>query len=127
MGGRVIGIADEALGAFRLRGAAADGSGIGHHVLHFRPGAVARFHGQESGLRQFDAHLIGVMRCNTGRAEFLQQYGFQIHQLHKGTTDIKQGIARADPLAFFMHHFDLERGAARRRDRLQPIKHQPRR
>ena len=124
---RVIGIADEALGAFCLRGAAADGSGIGHHVLHFRPGAVARFHRQESRLRQFNAHLIGVMRRNTGRAEFLQQHGFQIHQLHKGTADIKQRIARADPLAFFMHHFNLESGAARRRDGTQPIQHQPRR
>ena len=124
---RVIGIADKALGSFSLRGAAADGSGIGHHVLHFRPGAVACLHGQESGLRQFNAHLIGVMRRHTCRAELLQQHGFQIHQLHKGTADIKQGIACADPLAFFMHHFNLKRGATRRRDRIQPIQHQPRR
>ena len=73
MRSRVIGIAYKALGAFCLRGAAANRCGIGHHVLHFRPGAVARFHGEESGLRQFDTHLIGVMGRNTGRAEFLQQ------------------------------------------------------
>ena len=127
MGGRVIGIADKALGPFSLRGAAADGSGIGHHILHFRARAVARFHRQKCGLRQFNAHLIGVMRRNTGRTQLLQQHGFQIHQLHKGTADIKQGIARADPLAFFMHHFNLERGAARRRHGTQPIQHQPRR
>ena len=125
MRGRVIGIADKALGPFRLRGPATDGCGIGHHVLHFRPGAVARFHRQKRGLRQFDTHLIGVMRRNTGRAELLQQHGFQIHQLHKGPADIKQGIARADPLAFFMHHFNVKFSRARRRHGAQPIQHQP--
>ena len=126
MGGGVIGIADEALGAFCLRCLAANGSRIGHHVLHFSARAVARFHGQKGSLWQFNTHLIGVMRRHTCRAELLEQHGFQIHQLHERSSDIQQRIASADPLPFFMHHFDLKRGSTRSRDRAQPIQHQPR-
>ena len=74
----IVGVADETLGPFPPRRLAADRGGVGHHVLHLRTRAVPRVHGEERDMRQRQAHLIGVVRGDTGGAELLQQDGFKV-------------------------------------------------
>ena len=98
--GAVVGVADEALGAFALRRVAADRGSVGHHVLHLGAGAVARLHRQERDVRQGEAHLVGVVRGDRGRADLLQQDCFEIGQLHQAAADVGERLAGADPVAF---------------------------
>ena len=122
----VIGVADEAFGALGLGGAGADGGGVGHDLLHFRAGAVARIHGQEGGVRQGDAHLEGVVCGDAGGADFLQEDGFQVGQGLEAAGDVDQRLAGADPGAFGVHQLDVEFLAARLGDRFQPFDHERR-
>ena len=86
------------LRAFALRRVAADGGGVGHHVLHLGAGAVARLHRQERDVRQRQAHLVGVVRGDPGRADLLQQDRFQVGQLHQAAGDVGERLAGADPV-----------------------------
>ena len=71
MRGAIVCVADETPSTLLHGGCTADRGGVGHHFLHFRPGAVARVHRQERHPRQREAHLIGVMRRDAGGADFL--------------------------------------------------------
>ena len=122
--GHVVGVADEALGAFALRGVAADRCSVGHHVLHLGAGAVAGFHGQEGYVREGEAHLVGVVRGDGGRADLLQQDCFQVGQLYQAAADVGQRFAGTGPGAFLEHQVDVEAGAAGGCGGLQPLHHQ---
>ena len=75
------GVADETLGAdlgFRRLGA--HGGRIGHDFRHFGTGAMARVHGHELDVGQFNAHGEGVVGGDAGGAELLQVKRLQIDQ-----------------------------------------------
>ena len=115
------------VGPFPLGRVPADAGRVGHHVLHLEAGAVPRIHGQEPRLRQFEAHLIGVVRSDAGRADLLEEQGLQIRELAEGPGKVEDGVAGADPGAFRVHDLDVEGGPARGRHGLHPFHHQARR
>ena len=125
--GAVVGVADEALGALALGRRAADRGGVGHHVLHLGAGAVTRLHREEGNARQRQAHLIGVVRGDAGRADLLQQDCFQVRQMQRCCRSDRRSARRRRPSRLPVDQVDFELGAARSAPPLQPVQHQPRR
>ena len=127
VGGGVVGVADEPCRAFVPGDGAADRGGVGHHLLHLGPGAVARVHGEEAGFGQGDAHLERVVRGHAGRADFLQHDRFEVGERDQAAGDVDDRLAGADPGAFGVAQVELEFLSALVGDRLQPFQHQARR
>ena len=123
--GAVIGVADEAGRPLALRRPAADGGGIGHHLLHLRPRAVPRLHRQEGDRGQRQAHLVGVVRGHAGRADLLQEDRLQVRQQGEAAGDVDQRLAGAGPASLRVGHIDIEGGAALGGHPRQPVQHQP--
>ncbi len=120
----VIGVADEALGTFLLRRRTADRRAIGHHILHFRAGAVPCIHGEEGDAGQRQAHLIGVVRRHAGRSDLLQHDRLEIREQGETAADINQRLPRTGPATFGMSHIDFEAGAAGGGHFVDPVQHQ---
>ena len=125
--GEVRAGAGEAAGALAPGRVAADAGGVAHHALHLGAGAVPGLHRQERHLGQGQAHLVGVVGGDAGRAELLQQQRLAIGQLVEAAGEVEDRLARADPGALGAHHVEVEARAARGGDLAQPIQHQPRR
>ncbi len=88
---------------------------------------MPRIESEERRLRQLHAHGEGVVGGDTGGAQLLQEDRFQIDQRVQRTGQEDDWLAGADPAAFLVVHFDIERNAARFCDSLEPLDHDTRR
>jgi hypothetical protein len=85
---------------------------------------VARVHGDEGGVGQIGAHHAGVPGRDAGRPDALQEHGLQVDQLGQAAGDVQKRLAGADPVAFGVHRFDVEAGAARIGHAREPVERQ---
>ena len=85
---------------------------ISHKFGHFTAGTMAGIHRQKRHIRQFHAHIIGVIGSDTGWPKALQKNRFKVDKNRKGAGDITHRLASTDPCPFNIKLFDFQGGTA---------------